>query len=339
MARKKSRSTSKRQGFNTVLQLILWVTLIVCLLAAIFWGIQTYASATWKKQERVNIVINSNPIMVFSLHPEEKRLYVLPIPQNTYVEVSHGYGSYRLGAVYELGTLEKKDTLFAETVEEFLGIPIDGWIAFTQDQGGIPELSPEEIQDDVLRFGTFSTVIRSKGFTSLTSLHAMTNFTLFDRVRLWLEVRQLRSDQIRFGSLKDQMILSDLVLADGSIAFSADPARVEAVVQELFQDEQIRKENLSVRILNGTGKPGLSQKYARFVSNLGAHVVEIGNAERSDVEKTYIITTKPKMKDAYTTERLAKLLDSSIMEEISEKGLSDIVIIIGADYWKRLYEK
>ena len=339
MARKKSRSKSKKQRLNTFLQLILWVFLIVCLVAAFLWGIQTYTSATWKKQERVNIVINSNPIVVLSLHPAEKRLYVLPIPQNTYVEVSHGYGSYRLGAVYELGSIEKKDTLFVETVEEFLGIPIDGWITFTQAQGRKTELSQEEIQNTMLRFGTLSTFIQSKGFTSLSSLHVMTNLTLFDRVRLWFEVRQLRSDQIRFGSLKDQMIISDLVLADGSIAFSADPSRVEVVVQELFQDEQIRKENLSVRILNGTGKPGLSQRYARFVSNLGAHVVEIGNAERSDVEKTYIITTKPKIKDAYTTERLAKLLNSSIMEEISDKGLSDIVIIIGADYWKRLYEK
>jgi len=77
----------------------------------------------------------------------------------------------------------------------------------------------------------------------------------------------------------------------------------------MLPESVVREEDLKIRILNGTTIPGLANEQAVWVENLGASVIEVGNAEQT-FEKTKIISyveddnyqTLSRLEDIYETE-------------------------------------
>ena len=93
-------------------------------------------------------------------------------------------------------------------------------------------------------------------------------------------------------------------------------------------------------ILNGTQVPGLAATAARFISNLGADVLNVANAPTQEY-KLSILIAKEK---TYTVKRLADLFD--VLDFRSTEVLTndpflnhfqraDIVIILGQDFVDR----
>lgn len=105
---------------------------------------------------------------------------------------------------------------------------------------------------------------------------------------------------------------------------TGDPA-TEKIIEELFYDQSLVDESISIGIINASDTPGLGSYLERVLTNLGASVLTVKNG---DPRTSSVITyTGDK---SYTVTRIGKLLHIPV-EKSSMSGLSDIIITIGKD--------
>lgn len=99
---------------------------------------------------------------------------------------------------------------------------------------------------------------------------------------------------------------------------------IDEVVRTVLLDKKFSEENLTIEIVNGSGVPGIGSKLGRALQNSGANVISVANADKEVNETTVMYYGK----ESETTKRLGRLLYASPIE-ISEQGLSDIIITLG----------
>lgn len=291
MAWKETQSKNQRRKRN---KLALLVLLFVVLLLFLSWGInftRTIFTApkgsslkrnhTWNGEFNINLVLRSKNISLFSYNPKEEKIMIIPLPDETFLEVPHGFGSWQIRSVYGLGG----DALLAETLASFFAIPVDGFLDLN-----IPKKGGEIIKD--LRENFLS------GANYLSFLK--TNLTIWELYKLKMGIKGVRFDKVEEFNVRS--VMDQSTLADGTQVYTADPVRIDSILSD-FTDPQIVAEHKSIAIFNATPTPGLAQKWSRLITNLGGNVIITTNAKH-EVKKTQVIGEKSK-----TLERLTQIFD------------------------------
>lgn len=333
--RRKRRAKKSHIG-QALFDLIRIIVTVALITGLIIFGLKVYREgkiSRWNGKDEINVVINTNPILLVNLEPATNTLSLLTIPSDTYIEVPGGYGSYRAGSLYQLDEMENKNgELFMESISQFAGVPVDGWIGIKDGETKV--LTDQDIKNEVSRIASLKTAINAIQFFKWRDKNLNSNFSFIDFAVAWWELRKVRPDKITLKNLADGDVLSELILPDGSKAQTADLLRLDAIVQSLFLDEKMRDENYKIEVRNGTDVPGIGAKVGRMVQNSGGSLSSIGNADERDIIKTRIVTIGQGVKDSYTAKRLSKSLKCDIKEDIKQPERADIVIIIGLDYTK-----
>lgn len=266
---------------------------------------------TWNGEFNLNIVFRTNPIQVATYNPQEKRVTLARIPDETYIEVPSGYGWWQVRSIYDLGG----GRLLKQSLSSFLGIPIDA-IASTD-------------LVDVFHRNLIS------GIELLPALQ--TDLTLIELIRFKIGLLQVRFDKIKEINLLELGVLDVKELADGTQVFVADPLNLDSYLTD-FADPQIRSENLSIAIFNATSKTQLAHKAKRLITSLGGNVIVTQNAPYK-VSKSYVEGEKSK-----TLDRLAQIFDqgcginSSKCDKIAKEDLgpvsyrSQIIVVLGQEF-------
>lgn len=266
-------------------------------------------------KEKLNLIINSKPAYLFSILPRE-RLYLVEIPEKTLIEVAHGYGKYRLESIYGLGLIENRGgELLVDSVQESFGIPIDGYILTEKD----PKFSITKI---------ITESIQKKTSTNLGRLTLL---------RLWWQIRKLRADQIKEFSLTSENELKKVEQADGLTAFEFDPDKTDQFLGGYFKEPNIRQEDLAIAILNATDHPGLAQRAARLVNNIGGRVVKVSDFEQRIADCQIWVSAGVNKSQTYS--RLSKIYHCQLKPGPVSEMRADLVIILGEKYWQKLTEK
>lgn len=148
----------------------------------IFLGIKFarfFSKSVWDGKNRINLVLIGEKPALFSLNPPQKEGLFFFLPPETFIEVAHGYGQYRIGAIPKLGELEGYGggRLLGESVENTLEIPIDGFLS-----------TPGFSQDNIKRFLLASFKFSLK--------KGETNLSKWDLLRLWWQVEKTRREKI-----------------------------------------------------------------------------------------------------------------------------------------------
>jgi hypothetical protein len=236
-----------------------------------------------------------------------RQVILLDLPKEEKIRLSRGYGDYPLSSVYKLGDLEGRgEQLLSESLENFLGLPIEG-VIYIEDNLGCELLVNQS--RNCLEALILKTLRRKE----------RSNFSFFELVHLWLRVKSVSKFDFKnyhFVELNAK-------------------AR-EDFISKNFQDERIIKENLSVAVFNSTEFPGLGNQASRLISNLGGRVVNIGN---SPLQEKTTITANNRAVDSYTLTRLRKLFPAILEEGEIEAGRADIGVFLGLDYWKKYHQK
>ena len=181
-----------------------------------------------------------------------------------------------------------------KSVGGLLKIPVDGVVSCKEECFLTHNENPSE---------TFKSIL-------LNSRNIVTNLTILDSLRLWFFAQ----------SVPQTFIQSDTLSA------GQDPALLDKKVAGYISDPSVSKENATVSVVNGSGMPGLGNRLARYVSNLGATVVSVTSSEKPLGKSTIVYIDK----DSYTFRRLSQLLQFQ-NEAMKKPSLSDIVITIGED--------
>ncbi len=101
---------------------------------------------------------------------------------------------------------------------------------------------------------------------------------------------------------------------------------IDSVVEQLFKNDLLAKENISIEIINASDTPGLGRRLDRIISGMGGNVVSV-TTPRQRLRSSAI---KYFGENTYTEKKLRKLLKIN-SEKAEGKSIADLVVIIGED--------
>jgi len=280
------------------------------------------AKSLWDGQNQFNVVINSQPVNLVSFNPLEEKINLLLIPNGTFIETIHGYGPYRIESVYKLGELKGNGSeLLTGSLQDSFGLTVDGLL-----KGADNEWQKNGLKNNLLN-QFFNSFAHDK----------KTNLSRWDLLRLWWRIKMIREDKITLIDLSETSVSQEVDLPDGTKAMKVDTERLDRIISQFFADEKIKKEDLTIAVLNKTEKIGLANKAAKLISNIGGRVVNIGvQIPDTDKKDGCELKSEKKYKNSYTVKKLSKIFNCQWVGESDDKQRSMVVILLGNDYWSRL---
>ncbi len=321
-------------------------TFFISLQKPISSNLNTSKNYTWNKKSVYNLAViqnkdEQNPaISVVSFQPTEQKAVVLHLSANIYSEVAKGYGTWRLGSVYQLGQEEpqkKGASLLKMTLTRLLAIPIDA-VVFP------PDSAKYEDTEQLLTSFRKNVI---PDFMYLTKIDS--DLTKWEALELYYHISKVRSDKIDSLNFERSAITESKLLPDSSRVLGINTVRLDLFIREKLSDPAIISENIPVAVFNATDKPGLAQDIARFVTNIGGNVIIVQNMENKQQKSTVTLTpqqTTTHPKNSVTFQRLAQFIAPDCLSrdcELVDAKLADsravINLVIGEDYVRDWYEK
>ncbi len=321
----KQQQSKKRKIFLFLFSLIVFSFLSVF----VFKFFVSIRKSLWDGKSRFTLVISVDPVIITSFNPEDKSLSNLLLPEKTFIETIHGYGPCRAEAIYRLGELNHQGAnLLSGSLESYFGLPIDAYV-FNHK---IDNSYSYQSASDFKKFLDKKLSLASKKETNLTA---------WDLIRLrWIN-RQVRIDKIEIIDLAQTRAIEQISMPDGSLAVKIDSQRLELVIGQYFADGQIKKEDLTIAVLNGTKHSGLANKLANLIKNIGGRVIRVGEVDLTESPDDFddvkcVIKTAKKYKNYYTVQKLINIFDCQWEGDETINERSSVVIIVGDKYWRML---
>lgn len=313
---RREQEQRKKHKSNRAISYILALIIFILLLGISWRTYGTFKTSVWDGRNRLNLVLNINPISLVSFDPGSQTINLLTIPDGTYIEAAGDYGPYRIEKIFPLGELEGRGIeLLASSLETYFGLPVDGWLMAEKRW-------QETSETKRLLSGLIGLAFKEK---------SLTNLSRWDLVRLWLMVNRTRSHKVETVDLGETTVSEEFNLPDDTQAKRVDQERTSRIISNLFTDYQLRQEDLAIVIMNAGGETGLAARAARLVDNIGGRLVEVGDWSE-ELEECQIKTTSI-TKKTYTAQKLAKVFNCRYKSELEEGGRGDVLIILTGDNW------
>lgn len=274
-----------------------------------------------------NIVMRNKYVSVLSFNPLAKSATLLVLPNQTYLQVAHGFGQWELRSIYDLGqsSVLGGENLLTDSLSLNLGLFIDGYIEFGDN---MKDKEPGKLLEYLQKgpFNIFDTLSKVK-----------TDLTIWQLIKLKTALSSVRFDKIKIIDFAKNNTLDPIQLPDGTSVLSMDLTRVDSVLSGLV-DPKIRSEALTISVYNATSHISLAQRAARLITNIGGNVIITGNVNFQS-DKTYVFGDQA-VASSVTLKRLIQVFNS---DKIFPSGFdsassrAQINIILGEDYYRKLF--
>ncbi len=294
----------------------------------------------WNGSSNLNIVIKAANIGVVSYNPTDQTIAFAEIPDQVYTDVPRGFGKWPVRSIFDLGQQSNPpigNRLLEDSLVDLMGVPIDGYIQFLGKMEGkkVGEVV-DYLRGNPLDVGSFLGQIKS-------------DLTPLEILRLRWGVSKVRFDKVDLIDLSKANVFEDSNLPDGTPILITDLTRMDSALQD-FTENKIRKENLSVAIFNGTDHPGLAQKAARIITNIGGNVIFTSNLAQTH-DRSFVTG-----KSSDTLNRLRQIFSldctnntncakigcqnqasdcNGILDQEIKQSRAQINIILGEDFYQR----
>lgn len=274
----------------------------------------------WNGNGVINVAILAEKNYILSFNPYQKSLLLLKIPDETYLKVPFNFGKWSLGSVYKLGQSEFSPNgalLYKKTLEENLGIPINNYIIDQQDKQSF-EKTLDNLRQNPLENIAFLRKVK-------------TDLSFLEYWKLFWSLKGVRFDKVKVLDLGDSDLIFWVVLRDGSRVISLDQDELDNYIQKYFADSKITDERLSIGIYNTTEHPGLAEKAARIIENMGGRVVFTANS-KSHLDQSIVIGGK-----SYTLNILNGIFSKKSSNKLQnlDSSRADVNLFLGEDFFMR----
>lgn len=98
------------------------------------------------------------------------------------------------------------------------------------------------------------------------------------------------------------------------------------------QDPALISDVIQIEVLNGCGVPGLATKYTGTLRGYGFDVVETGNFDHFNLEKTIVVARSEQTENARRVAQALGIEDQYILHEVSPEFYLDVTLVLGDDY-------
>ncbi len=264
---------------------------------------------SWQKDTRLTMVIDSSPenvyVSVFS--PDTKEITNIIIPASVEVESTRQLGTFRLGALWQLGVNEDVDgVILAESITKNFKFPVTQWASSDFIGFSEGELKP---------------------MLSAVFLPNKTSLKIRDRIQLFFFSLGIKEFKRKDVNLADTHVINKKVLLDGQEGYEIS-ANVPQSILAIFSDSDISASNTTVMIKDYTGRYGVSDEVGEIVQVLGAKVASV---TREDQKSFDCEVSGKRKEDVY---KIATLFSCKQLEEVPE-GSFDVEIRLGEEFVRR----
>lgn len=104
------------------------------------------------------------------------------------------------------------------------------------------------------------------------------------------------------------------------------------VSERVAQDPALISNIIQMEVLNGAGVPGLATQFTNSLRQFGFDVVETGNFDHFNVEKTIVISRSGHLENARRVAQSIGISNQQIIREESPDYYLDVTLVIGADF-------
>lgn len=276
-------------------------------------------SYTWEGQSNLNLIFKSETIEILSADPISNQLTLIKLPQDTYMNLAFGFGSWPIRSVYSLGQSEASPIgilLLQRSIEKTFAIPVDGYIITTSKSSSSASSFVSNIHQNPLSSLAYLGQIKS-------------DLTLSEILKLFWLIKNIRPDKVYTVDLGQSQITSSILLPDGSRALGIDQPKLDQYVRNQFQDLKIRDEAVTIGVFNSTSHSGLAEMASRLITNLGGRVIFTANSTHH-LDKTVILGSS-----SYTRLRLKQIFVPQEATQPSnlDPSRADLTIFLGEDYY------
>ncbi len=319
---------------------IILIFIIITILLVIFLGFLIQINnSIWDGTSRFTVVFNSDPLVLLSLEPRTQQAVLLTIPVNVILNVPSGFEEYKVSSVYRLGQLEKNKNggkLLSKAIENTFGIAVDRYVSDKSLGFVISNASKEDFLKIKKSYFSFMSLPKSIIMAVLLKTKYDTNLTFIEMYHLWNGLRKMRGDMFSFQDLSDSILLIESKLADQTTVWRVDEEILDSFIDDRFQDQRIRTENVTIAIINAAEKDKLATQIGKVLKYIGGNVMIKSTAPNSDdsgcsiyvaqkyLEKSFVITW---LKRKY----LCQVLFDNNKESVKQ---TDIVIFLGKGFLK-----
>ncbi len=340
--RKKFRLRKRLRRFGLVFFVFLSVLMTLGILYIWYYFTRPFAqaggsfdiSASWQGKTPLNLLWlevdevenDTAPLVNLSLvvlNPTLSSLTIINLPLECKVYLP-SQGEQPLKAIYGVGNLldPKQGIELAEkNVSYLLGVPIDGYLLVGSE--GLERLGSLLGQNKSLKeYFSLGNISFLPQIISLGHRYLRTNLPLDELGRVSYFIYGVREDKIEV-----------FALSSGDLQ---DQEALDLRLRPFVRDAVLAEERIKIQILNGTIKAGLAAFAARLVENMGGEVIRIGNYERQDITKGFLVLDES---GSYTARRLSYLfgvVDSRPPRSSTEKR-AEINLILGLDNYQEIF--
>lgn len=99
---------------------------------------------------------------------------------------------------------------------------------------------------------------------------------------------------------------------------ASDPALISTIIQ--------------LEVLNGCGVAGIATRFTDRLRDYGFDVVESGNFDHFNVEKSFVISRSGQMENAHRVAKAIGISEQNVIRESSPDFYLDVTLVIGADF-------
>jgi hypothetical protein len=120
--------------------------------------------------------------------------------------------------------------------------------------------------------------------------------------------------------------------ADGSSLLRADPAVIRRAIDGTMRSAAHPELRARVEVLNGSGRAGLGQKAADYLTAAGFNVVHIAAAERTDYRSSLVQVLTADHRAAEALASILQVPSSAISDLPTPNAPADLRLVVGADF-------
>lgn len=312
----------------------LFMLAVAFFLVAIF-VVKEIKLSKWDGLRRFTIVVDSNPLYIFSIEPSTNTAIIVLIPPNTTLDVPYNYNGYQAKAIYSLGNLDTKrggGKLLIKSIENTFGVFTDGFIAAKDDKKFTVPEDPDKIYQ--FKKNNFSSVSFLPSIVKIfTGDIFLSDLSRIDLIRLWFSIHNLRGDQIIIVNLDKGKITRDEKLPDGTMVKIVDKDLFDLSMQTNFQDQKIRMQNITIDIVNAANKQSVAAQFSRMLMHLGAKAVAKSTADTLKDLNCNIYIFEKRLLSSIIVLRILNTYKCGV-QQTNEGGIADIKIVLGEKFIK-----